>query len=122
MIGADLSDQERNAQLTNGMGYDHNFVLNLENKEGLVWAATVVEPVSGRKMEIYTTEPALQFYGGNFMDGTDVGKSGRSYNYRESFALETQHIPDAPNHPNFPSIILKPGMVYKTQTLYKFIK
>lgn len=81
------------------------------------WAATVLEPVSGRKMEIFTREPALQFYGGNFMDGSDTGKSGKAYDYREAIALETQHFPDSPNNSNFPSIILKPGEVCKPHPL-----
>ncbi|NOY97160.1 MAG: galactose-1-epimerase, partial [Chlorobi bacterium] len=77
-------------------------------------------PGSGRKMEIFTTEPGIQFYGGNFMDGSDIGKSGKPYNYRESFALETQHFPDSPNNSSFPSIILRPGEVYHTSSIYKF--
>ena len=71
-------------------------------------------------MEIYTLEPALQFYGGNFMNGSDIGKSGKTYNFRESFALETQHFPDSPNNANFPSIVLNPGEVYQTQSIYHF--
>jgi len=119
-IGTDLAQQADNAQLKNGLGYDHNFGLNKFSENEMSLAATVVEPVSGRKMEIYTQEPALQFYGGNFMDGTDIGKSGLAYKYRESIALETQHFPDSPNNANFPSIILKPGVVYQTQSIYKF--
>ena len=83
-------------------------------------AAVVVEPTSGRKMEIFTEEPALQFYGGNFMDGSDVGKYGKTFNFRESFALETQHLPDSPNQEQFPSVILHPGDVYQTSSVYKF--
>ncbi|HKL71567.1 MAG TPA: aldose epimerase family protein [Marinilabiliaceae bacterium] len=119
-IGADLTLQDSNEQLKNGSGYDHNFVLNKE-KEGVIsWAATVVEPISGRKMEVYTEEPGLQFYGGNFMDGSDTGKGGKPYGFRESLALETQHFPDSPNQPNFSSIILNPGEVYQTTSIYKF--
>jgi len=119
-IGQDLPMQAENEQLKNGKGYDHNFVLNKENPGEMSWAATVVEPESGRKMEIFTKEPAIQFYGGNFMDGSDIGKHGKSFDYRESFALETQHIPDSPNQPQFPSVILKPGDKYETSTIYKF--
>lgn len=119
-IGTDLAQVATNVQLKYGPGYDHNFALNKPTAGEMTLAATVVEPVSGRKMEIFTQEPALQFYGGNFMDGTDTGKSGKKYNYRESFALETQHSPDSPNNTNFPSIILKPGEVYQTTSIYKF--
>ncbi len=119
-IGTDLGQVETNIQLKHGPGYDHNFALNKTNSGEMTWAATVVEPVSGRKMEIFTQEPALQFYGGNFMDGADTGKSGKAYKYRESLALETQHFPDSPNNTNFPSIILSPGEVYQTQSIYKF--
>ena len=119
-IGQDLDKQTDNVQLKNGLGYDHNFALNKLPTDSLTLAATVVEPMSGRKMEIFTIEPALQFYGGNFMDGSDNGKSGLSYKYRESFALETQHFPDSPNNKNFPSIILNPGEQYHSQSIYKF--
>lgn len=119
-IGADLPKQAETVQLKNGKGYDHNFVLNKPAPGQMTLAATVVEPVSGRKMEVFTREPGLQFYGGNFMNGKDKGKSGKVYKYRESFALETQHFPDSPNNKNFPSIILKPGQVYNTQSIYRF--
>ena len=119
-IGQDLHLQDENEQLTNGLGYDHNFVLNKPESGEMTWAATVFDPSSGRKMEIFTEEPGLQFYGGNFMDGSDTGKSGKTFNYRESFALETQHFPDSPNQPDFPSIILRPGEVYQTSSIYKF--
>ncbi len=117
-IGADLDQQAENVQLQNGLGYDHNFVLNKE-EGNMSFAASVVEPVSGRKLEIYTLEPAIQFYGGNFMDGSDIGNSGKPYKFRESLALETQHSPDAPNQPEFPSIILNPGEKYQTKTVIK---
>lgn len=119
-IGTDLAQVETNLQLKHGPGYDHNFALNKPSPGEMTLAATVVEPVNGRKMEIFTREPAIQFYGGNFMDGSDTGKSGKKYNFRESFALETQHSPDSPNNTNFPSVILKPGEVYQTQSIYKF--
>lgn len=119
-IGADLDLQDSNLQLQYGLGYDHNFVLNKPHYGAISLAATVLEPESGRKMEVYTQEPGLQFYGGNFMDGSDTGKFGRTFNYRESFALETQHFPDSPNQPEFPSIILQPGELYSTSTVYRF--
>jgi aldose 1-epimerase len=119
-IGKDLQMETENEQLKNGKGYDHNFVLNKSAQSKMTWAATVVEPESGRKMEIFTEEPAIQFYGGNFMNGSDTGKHGKTFNYRESFALETQHLPDSPNQPQFPSIILKPGEKYKTSSIYRF--
>ncbi|WP_346856069.1 aldose epimerase family protein [uncultured Draconibacterium sp.] len=119
-IGKDLVYEKENQQLINGLGYDHNFVLNKEKAGEMTLAATVVEPVSGRKMEVFTEEPALQFYGGNFMDGSDTGKYGETFDFRESFALETQHLPDSPNQPQFPGIILNPGQEYKTMSIYKF--
>ena len=119
-IGQDLEMED--AQLANGFGYDHNFVLNKEplNEKGLVFAAKVVEPENGRSMEIYTNEPGLQFYGGNFLDGKTIGKSGKPYEYRGAFCLETQHFPDSPNQPNFPSTLLKPGETYNSICIYKF--
>ncbi len=119
-IGADLAQLDNNEQLKNGLGYDHNFALNKDGEGAMTWAATVVEPISGRKMEVFTEEPGMQFYGGNFMDGSDTGKAGKPYGYRESFALETQHFPDSPNQANFTSIILNPGEVYRTASIYKF--
>ena len=119
-IGADLALQSENEQLQNGLGYDHNFALNKTEDGEMSWAATVVEPASGRKMEVYTKEPGIQFYGGNFMDGADTGIYGKSFDFRESFALETQHFPDSPNQPEFPSIILNPGETYSTTSIYRF--
>ncbi|MEI8114368.1 MAG: aldose epimerase family protein [Bacteroidia bacterium] len=119
-IGTDLGQVKTNIQLKHGLGYDHNFALNKPSVGEMSLAATVVELVSGRKMEIFTQEPALQFYGGNFMTGVDTGKSGKSFKYREALALETQHFPDSPNHPNFPSIILRSGDIYQTSSIYKF--
>lgn len=106
-------------QLEHGMGYDHNFALNKEGEE-LSLAAKVHEPNSGRTMEIFTTEPGIQFYGGNFMDGSDTGKFGKPLEFREAFCLEPQHYPDAPNQPNFPSILLEPGETYNTVSVYRF--
>jgi aldose 1-epimerase len=108
---------ERIAQVEGG--YDHNFVLRSGGGK-LELAARVVEPVSGRIMEISTTEPGLQFYSGNFLDGTITGKGGRVYGKHAGFCLETQHFPDSPNKPDFPSTILRPGEVYKSQTVHKF--
>ena len=106
-------------QLLIGRGYDHNFVLD-RHGAGLSLAARVVEPTSGRTLTIYTDQPGIQFYSGNFLDGTLVGTSGRTYRQSDGFALETQHFPDSPNHPNFPSTVLRPGEVYRTTTIYQF--
>lgn len=106
-------------QLRFGRGYDHNWVLTRKTAKELELAATVYEPKSGRFLEVWTTEPGIQFYGGNFFDGTMVGKKGKSYNYRASLALETQHFPDSPNQPGFPSTVLLPGEHYKHICVYK---
>ncbi len=119
-IGADLPLQNENEQLKNGLGYDHNFALNKTEAGEMSWAVTVIEPESGRKMEIFTEEPGIQFYGGNFMNGSDTGKYGKTFDFREAFALETQHFPDSPNQPDFPSIILNPGETYSTSSIYRF--
>ena len=102
-----------------GKGYDHNWVLNKKTNE-LSLAATVVEPTTGRVMEVWTTEPGVQFYTGNFLNGKDIGPLGKPYNFRNGLCLETQHFPDSPNHKDFPSTVLKPGEVYKQRTVYKF--
>ena len=118
-IGRDIGQQ--NEQLVFGLGYDHNWILDTDGKEGeLSLAAQVHEPSSGRVMEIYTTEPGIQFYCGNFLDGRLKGKSGKPYVHRGGFCLETQHFPDSPNQPNFPSTILKPGETYDSKTVFKF--
>lgn len=101
-------------------GYDHNYVLN-KDKNGLSLAARVVEPRSGRVMETWTTEPGVQFYTGNFLDGTFAGKWGQRYEKHAGFCLETQHYPDSPNHPEFPSTRLNPGETYRQTTIYKFM-
>ena len=118
-IGARINADD--AQIKIGLGYDHNYVLN-RTGEGLSLAARVVEPVTGRTMEITTTEPGIQFYSGNFLpkDGTLKGKGGRVYGHRSGFCLETQHYPDSPNQPNFPSTVLKPGQEYRSQTVFTF--
>ena len=106
-------------QMIYGLGYDHNWVL--DNQDGdLALAATVFEPTSGRFMEVWTEEPGMQFYCGNFLNGSNIGKSGKAYNFRNGFCLETQHYPDSINQSNFPSTVLKPGEEYKTTTIYKF--
>ena len=116
-IGARINDQ--NEQLKLGGGYDHNFVINRKG-EGLTLAARVVEPTSGRVLEVDTTEPGVQFYTGNFLDGTLMGKNGIAYQHRYGFCLETQHYPDSPNQTYFPSTILRPGQIYRTRTVFKF--
>jgi aldose 1-epimerase len=114
--------REGHPQLVIGRGYDHNWVLNRPSADdkSLIRAARVIEPDSGRVLSIWTTEPGIQFYSGNFLDGTLVGTSGRMYRQGDGFALETQHYPDSPNHANFPSTVLRPGQVYETQTIYEF--
>jgi aldose 1-epimerase len=108
-----------NQQLKFGKGYDHNWVLTRQG-DGLSLAARVIDLTSGRILEVSTTEPGIQFYSGNFLDGTITGKGGRVYGLRSGFCLETQHFPDSPNHPNFPSTVLRPGQEYKTQTVFSF--
>lgn len=108
-----------NQQLKFAGGYDQNFVLN-RTGSGLELAAKVTEPVTGRVMEVLTTEPGLQFYTGNFLDGTLTGKGGIVYRKRCAFCLETQHFPDSPNKPQFPSVTLRPGETYDTTTVYRF--
>ena len=116
-IGARI--EARNPQLEHGRGYDHNFVLNRKG-DGLQLAARVVEPASGRVLEVATTEPGMQLYTGNFLDGTIHGKGGVAYGRFSGFCLETQHFPDSPNKPNFPSTVLRPGDTYSSRTVFKF--
>jgi aldose 1-epimerase len=106
-------------QIAHGQGYDHNWVLN-RSGEGLQLAARVHEPKSGRTLEVRTTEPGMQFYTGNFLDGKIVGKGGQSYGRRSGFCLETQHYPDTPNQSNFPSTLLRPNEEYKSRTVFRF--
>ena len=117
-IGTDLYVE--NEQLKNGSGYDHNWVLDRQNSDCLELAASVLEPSSGRYMEVWTDQPAIQFYGGNFFDGSTTGKYGKALNYRESIALETQKYPDSPNHQHFPSTLLNPGEDYTHTCVYRF--
>ncbi len=102
-----------------GRGYDHNCVLDRHGSV-LELAARVRDPSSGRVLEVLTDQPGLQFYSGNFLDGTLVGTSGHMYRQGDGFALETQHYPDSPNHDNFPSTVLAPGQLYKTTSIYRF--
>jgi aldose 1-epimerase len=116
-IGERVNAQDE--QMKFGGGYDHNWVL--DNQSGkLALAATVQEPTTGRMLEVLTTEPGLQFYCGNFLDGTLTGKSGKPYQFRNGFCLETQHYPDSPNQPTFPSTLLKPGQTLTGTTVYRF--
>ncbi len=119
-IDQDLSGNNRQLQM--GNGYDHCFVLNSEpkNEAGLVFAAKAEEARSGRTMEVYTNEPGIQFYGGNFLNGKTFGKSGKPYVFRGAFCLETQHFPDAPNQPSFPTVVLNPEETYRSHCVYKF--
>jgi len=116
-IGARI-DQD-NPQLKNGKGYDHNWVLTRKGT-GLQHAARLTDPKSGRTMDVATTEPGLQFYSGNFLDGTIKGKGGHVYAHRSGLCLETQHFPDSPNKPKFPSTILQPGKAYESRTVFTF--
>jgi len=116
-IGARIGAENR--QLAFGGGYDHNWILN--NQDGdLALAARVFEPTTGRVMEVLTTEPGLQFYSGNFLDGSLTGKDGAVYGHRAGFCLETQHYPDSPNQPEFPPVVLRPGDTYTQATVYRF--
>jgi aldose 1-epimerase len=116
-IGARIAQPD--PQLKNGNGYDHNWVLN-RTGNGLQQAARVFEPGTGRTLDVATTEPGIQFYSGNFLDGTLTGKRGTVYKFRSALCLETQHFPDSPNHPNFPTTTLKPRATYASQTVFTF--
>jgi len=116
-IGARINSSDEQIKL--GNGYDHNYVLSKpEGQLGL--AARVYEETSGRLMEVWTTEPGVQFYTGNFLDGKITGKGGWTYQFRNGFCFEPQHFPDSPNHPQFPTTVLKPGQTYKNTIIYKF--
>jgi aldose 1-epimerase len=117
-IGTRIDDSYE--QLVLGHGYDHNFIINRKGGEGMTLAARVYEPTTGRVLEVSTTQPAVQFYTGNFLDGTVTGKEGHVYKRRFGFCLETQHYPDSPNHPDFPNTILKPGETFHQKTAFKF--
>lgn len=117
-VGARIGNDDE--QLKLGKGYDHNWVLNQTTPGVLMKAATVSEASSGRVMEVWTTEPGMQFYTGNFLDGTITGKGGWTYQFRNGFCMEPQHFPDSPNQPSFPTTVLKPGDIYKNTIIYKF--
>ena len=117
VIGRQINVDDQ--QLKFGGGYDHNFVLTGADT-GLKLAAVVIEPSTGRRLDVLTTEPGVQFYSGNFLDGTLTGKGGVVYKHRTGFCLETQHFPDSPNHPAFPSTILRPGETYRSRTVWRF--
>lgn len=112
-------DTINNQQMKVGKGYDHNWVINQKNPNEMTFAAKVSEPKSGRVMEVYTTEPGIQFYGGNFLKNNE-GKAGHKYPFRSALCLETQHFPDSPNKPQFPSTVLRPGQTYSHTCIYKF--
>ncbi|HWB86415.1 MAG TPA: aldose epimerase family protein [Bryobacteraceae bacterium] len=116
-IGSRINTDDQ--QIKFAKGYDDNFVLN-KGSGGLTKAAEVFDPKTGRVMEVWTTQPGLQFYTGNFLDGTIHGRGGNKYPYRGAFCMETQHFPDSPNKPNFPSTELKPGETYQSTTIYRF--
>ena len=121
-IGARINADDQ--QLRNAAGYDHNFVLNRPRAHGaplsILHAARLVDPKSGRALDVSTSEPGMQFYSGNFLDGSATGKSGRAYERRHGLCLETQHFPDSPNHQNFPSTIIRPGRPYRSRTIFAF--
>ena len=117
-IGARI--EQSDVQLVRGHGYDHNWVLDRGGRAGQVHAARLTAPSTGRTLDITTDQPGIQFYSGNFLDGTVTGKGGVAYPRRSGLCLETQHYPDSPNHPNFPSTILKPGETYRTRTVIGF--
>ncbi len=109
-----------NEQLKNGAGYDHNWVIDRKTANDVEWVATLYEPNNGRVMEVWSDQPGVQFYSGNFFNGKSTGKYGKTQNYREALALETQKFPDSPNQPNFPSTRLNPGETYTQTCIYKF--
>jgi len=117
-IGARINQDDE--QLKFGNGYDHTWVI--ESRPALRLAARAFEPTSGRRMEVLTTEPGMQFYTGNFLDGTLTGKSGKIYQRRYGFCFETQHYPDSPNQPSFPTTTLKKGATYRSTTIYRFTR
>ena len=119
-VGEDL--REAHQQLLYGQGFDHNWVLGKGISPRPEWAATLQDPSSGRTLRIATTEPGLQFYSGNFLDGTLVGTGGRVYRQGDGLCLETQHFPDSPNRPSFPSTVLRPGQTYRSTTVHSFTR
>jgi aldose 1-epimerase len=122
VISADIRSDH--PQIAFGKGFDHNWVINRPSFEdtSLVQAADVTDPASGRRMQVWTTEPGIQFYSGNFLFATSYGPSRRAYRQSDGLCLETQHFPDSPNQPTFPTTVLRPGSVYNSATVYKFVK
>lgn len=118
-VGARIGANDEQLRLAGG--YDHNFVLDRAAAAGLTLAARLTDPVSGRGLDIHTTEPGIQFYTGNFLDGTVNGKGGIPHRYRSGLALETQHFPNSPNEPSFPNTILRPGAEHRSRTVYHFV-
>lgn len=122
LVGRDIDADD--PQLKNGSGYDHNFIVGSDkmgDDKGMAKrVATLSDPASGRVMEVWTTQPGLQVYTANFLDGSLTGPSGRPWLRRSAICLETQHFPDAPNQPEFPGTILRPGETYRSQTIYRF--
>jgi aldose 1-epimerase len=118
-IGKDWNVSDNQLELAGG--YDHNFVLNKEKENSLALAARVAEPVTGRIMEVETTEPGIQLYTANFLSGDDIGREGKPYKARTAFCLETQHFPDSPNQPAFPSVVLEPGKKFTSSTIFRFV-
>jgi aldose 1-epimerase len=110
---------QKNEQLKLGIGYDHNYVINGEPGP-LRFAARVVDPGSGRMLDVLTTQPGVQFYTGNHLHGNVVGKGGAVYGFRAGFCLETQHFPDSPHHPGFPTTVLNPGEEFRSTTIFRF--
>jgi aldose 1-epimerase len=107
-------------QLVFGKGYDHNWVIERSGGHGIASAAEAYDSKSGRKLEVLTSEPGIQFYSGNFLDGSAKGKGNKAYGHRAAFCLETQHFPDSPNHPNFPTTLLKPSAAFHSETVFRF--
>jgi aldose 1-epimerase len=118
VIGDEIRSNHQ--QVVFGKGYDHNWVINRPDAQSLVKACELIDPDSGRCMEVWTTEPGIQFYTGNFLEGSNYGPSQRAYRQSDGLALETQHYPDSPNQPAFPTTLLRPGEVYQSTTTYKF--
>ena len=118
LIGRDIDDDHEQMQF--GSGFDHNFIINNSGADEIAMAASVFSPTTGRTLTVYTDQPGMQFYTGNFLNGSLVGKQGAVYQRRNAFCLETQHYPDSPNKPNFPSTVLRPGEEYKTRTVFEF--
>jgi len=117
-IGKRIRDDH--PQLVIGRGYDHNFVLGEPDRDGMRFAARFWEPEGGRTVTVHTTQPGAQFYSGNLLDGTFQGIGNKSYRQGDAFAFETQHFPDSPNQPNFPSTVLRPGQTFTSTTIYSF--